>query len=42
MKIIEKRCRICKKIIQGTAEVQVDYNMETHMRQKHNKTSVIK
>ena len=30
-----KNCPICKKEIKGFSESQVEYNIETHTRQKH-------
>lgn len=31
------KCPICKQEIKGSSEGQVKYNIETHIRQKHNK-----
>jgi hypothetical protein len=31
----KKKCPICKREIKGTSESQVEYNLKTHIRQKH-------
>jgi len=37
--LIKKKCASCDKVIEGTTEKQVDYNMSVHRQWVHRKVS---